>query len=104
MTDIERHSMVIERLKALYGDLNNLKTHNTILHTKVYHNLDEHRQIDYRDLINDELPLLECKLENGNYILATTRSLCSIYNSKKYKMNYENFEKNDRLFFLKIFN
>ncbi|CAA0231397.1 hypothetical protein [Tenacibaculum maritimum] len=101
MKDIELHHLIITKLEELYGDLDNLKTNNSILHTKVFYDLSKINQLDYWNFIEGGVPLLECKLKNGNYILSTTKSLYSIYNGEKYKMDYEDFEKSDKKFFSK---
>jgi hypothetical protein len=101
MKDIDLHSLMIAKFEELYGDLKNLRTNNNILNTKVFDDLNQINLLEYWSVIEGGLPLLECKLKNGNYILATTKSLYSLYNGKKYKMDYKNFENNDKSFFYK---
>ncbi|PKV49586.1 hypothetical protein ATE84_1617 [Aquimarina sp. MAR_2010_214] len=100
MDDIRKHELIIEKLKEVYGDLDNLKTNNEVLHTRIFTDISDFRINSIFKLKDSELPVLECGL-NKNYILATTKSLYSIYNNTKYEMEYQDFLKSDRKYFFK---
>ncbi|MDY8137209.1 hypothetical protein [Aquimarina sp. 2201CG5-10] len=101
MDDLNKHRLILEKLKEVYGDLDNLKTNNEILHTRIFKDVSTLKINNRFKLKNTELPVLECELENSNYVLATTRSLYSIYNDAKYEMKYTEFLKSDREYFFK---
>ncbi|MEW7279201.1 hypothetical protein ABW636_11465 [Aquimarina sp. 2201CG1-2-11] len=97
--DIDRYNRIIQKLKETYGDFDNLKTNNDNLNTKIYTDINKFRNEYEFNLSDSELPILDCKLSNKNYILATTQSLYSSYNGVKYQMKYDDFSKIDRTYF-----
>ncbi|WP_271783549.1 hypothetical protein [Aquimarina algiphila] len=99
MMDIHKHNRIVKKLKEVYGDFSNLKTNNDNLNTRIYADLDSFNNEQKLELLDDELPILDCKLKNGNYLLATTKSLYSIYNGISYTMLYSDFSKIDRTYF-----
>lgn len=101
MNKFELHKLIIKKLKEAYGDLENLKTNNDNLNTKIFLSVEDYEGLDSFNLTDEELPLLECRLLNGNKVLATTKSLYSYYNGNRYKMSFSEFENNDRRYFSK---
>ncbi|WP_109097783.1 hypothetical protein [Aquimarina sp. AU58] len=101
MDHLYRYKLIIKKLEELYGTLENLKTNNKNLHTRVYTDIKLFRNNHEFKLASKELPVLECQLDNDNYILATTNSLFSIYNNIRYEMQYSDFSKNDKKYFSK---
>ncbi|WP_108807772.1 hypothetical protein [Aquimarina spinulae] len=102
MDNLYRYERIIKKFEELYGDLENLKTNNDNLHTRVFYtDIKLFRNNHGFKLLSMELPVLECQLDNGNYVLATTNSLFSIYDNIKYEMKYSDFSKNDKKYFSK---
>jgi len=99
MDDIKIHKAIIENLISRYGDLQNLKTNNDTLNTNVFLNPEDYVPYYEFDFSDNELPILDCKYENGNYLLATTQSLYSIFDGEKYFMMYKDFLKSDKSYF-----
>ncbi len=99
MRNVIIHKNVIENLVSLYGDIRKLKTNNDMLNTNVFSKVTDFISNDEFPLSDNELPILDCKQRNGNYLLATTNSLYSLYEGKKYSMKYEDFLSSDRSYF-----
>lgn len=96
---IEKHKSIIKKITEIHADLKSLRTHNDKLNTVLFDNYIEFNNPHSIQLSDDELPILECSLPNGNYILATTENLYSIYNNTNYKMNYKSFKSSDTNYF-----
>lgn len=97
------HKTIISRLRSIHSDLSNLETRNTRLHTKIYEDLDkiENWILNGYILQDNEYPILECCLENGNYFLMTTERMVSEYLGTKYEITYQDFFKFDPELLLK---
>jgi hypothetical protein len=90
MKQIEIFHAIIDKLKEKYGDLVNLKTNNKKLNTKIFVNETYNYEVTELNikLEREEMPILECILENGNYLLMTTKRMLSRYNGKFFTLNY----------------
>jgi hypothetical protein len=81
---------IIDKLKEKYTDLVDLKTNNSKLHTRIFCSEIENYNVKALQLIlgKEEYPILECKLENGNYFLMTTNKMLSLYKNTPYSLSY----------------
>ncbi|GAA3655928.1 hypothetical protein [Flavivirga jejuensis] len=99
MKDYEMHKLIVDNLISRYGDLKKMKTNNDALNTNVFLNIADFNSNNRFDFLDNELPILDCKCKNGNYILATTQSLYSLFEGKKYSMKYKEFLNSDKSYF-----
>ena len=99
MESIKVYKAIIENLILRYGNLEELKTNNDVLNTNIYTNPSDFINNGEFILSKKEILVLECNQKNGNYLLATTDSLYSLFEGKKYSMSYGDFLSSDRFYF-----
>ncbi|WP_394748242.1 hypothetical protein [Spongiimicrobium salis] len=99
MNELDKHTLIIKKFGELYGNLRSLKTNNVVLHTRVFTNPKDYSPFRQIILEDSELPIIECRLPNENYLLATTKSMYSWYQGNEYEMLFSDFKDSDRAYF-----